>query len=391
LCLYITNIYTSNKNKHVPNIKIKKKNKNANIFSNMSQTNKNIKKELYSNPLYRISMSSIELFHSNFWAWMFETYQESINYFFKDIAKFDIDKPIIIKREFHKFDIYLEQGDTYYVIENKIKSMPDKGQLASYTNKKIGKKRFAKGIIASILPDTVKIDNWINLDYQQIAQRMHRFIDNNNAIKLPERKLDLLLIESYCKMIEQLTTLLKIEFENEDVYSINTNLKEIGFEVVYKKYIGSLLKKKILDYSAFKPYLSYIPDKRIEHRINRTFLTITIKFKSKLENIDLAIEIEDYEYRWCVIENISHQSNKKNLSKNEKIKLANALHKTSCEKFNQWINKSKILRFVTTEYTFIYQKQQHISAKTMFTTLIDRIIGDIQFAIDLGYLDKISG
>lgn len=50
----------------------------------MSDTIKNLLENLESNPIFRMSLTSKELFHSNFWAWMIEAYPETLKVFYPD-------------------------------------------------------------------------------------------------------------------------------------------------------------------------------------------------------------------------------------------------------------------------------------------------------------------
>lgn len=93
------------------------------------------------NPMFRLSMSSLELFHSNFLEWLFDLDHEA---FLKCFGlKVNNSSTYTIKREYHLgttpvngkdkqwvTDIAVfENGNLILIIENKIKSTPSKGQL----------------------------------------------------------------------------------------------------------------------------------------------------------------------------------------------------------------------------------------------------------------------
>ena len=96
---------------------------------------------LRKNPMFRLSMSSLELFHSNFLEWLFDLDHEA---FLKCFGlKVNNSSTYTIKREYHLgttpvngkdkqwvTDIAVfENGNLILIIENKIKSTPSKGQL----------------------------------------------------------------------------------------------------------------------------------------------------------------------------------------------------------------------------------------------------------------------
>ena len=100
--------------------------------------------ELQQNPMYRLSMSSLELFHSNFLEWLFDLDHKA----FLTCFGFDVDSSTYtIEREYHlgKRDrkqwvtdiAVFKNGKMILIIENKIKSTPSKGQL-KYQNELAG-------------------------------------------------------------------------------------------------------------------------------------------------------------------------------------------------------------------------------------------------------------
>lgn len=93
--------------------------------------------ELQQNPMYRLSMSSLELFHSNFLEWLFDIDHEAFLKCFD--LPVDNSSTYTIEREYHLgkkekkqwvTDIAVfKNGNLILIIENKIKSTPSKGQL----------------------------------------------------------------------------------------------------------------------------------------------------------------------------------------------------------------------------------------------------------------------
>ncbi|MGM3307971.1 PD-(D/E)XK nuclease family protein [Anabaena sp. WFMT] len=92
--------------------------------------------ELKVLPLFNLSLSSKELFHSNFLAWICEIYPKILGVVFADYLEHDVSSCEIsnVYREYKKIDLTLKysHGETL-IIENKVKSLPDLEQLKKYS------------------------------------------------------------------------------------------------------------------------------------------------------------------------------------------------------------------------------------------------------------------
>ncbi|MFI3290964.1 MAG: PD-(D/E)XK nuclease family protein [Opitutales bacterium] len=104
----------------------------------------NLIKTLNENPIYHMSLSSSELFHSNFIEWLFNhvftplAKEQFMKFFFakgnEEFHKFDFDN-LHLKREKLNTDIsFLAEDERRFIIENKFKSYPTKSQLDKYKN-----------------------------------------------------------------------------------------------------------------------------------------------------------------------------------------------------------------------------------------------------------------
>jgi hypothetical protein len=97
-----------------------------------------IVESLGQSPLFQLSLASKELFHSNFLAWLCQTYPACAGRMF---AAFLSHTPptcegLKVHREWHNTDVWLEYPDDgLLVIENKVKSLPIKQQLQELTRK----------------------------------------------------------------------------------------------------------------------------------------------------------------------------------------------------------------------------------------------------------------
>ena len=105
------------------------------------ETIKRIKEKLKDSPMYNLSLSSKELFHSNFLAWLGNN-KETRQFFvavIKELAEeieLDCNGEWEVAREDKNFDLCIKKDNDYIlVIENKVKSIPRKSQLDEYVKK----------------------------------------------------------------------------------------------------------------------------------------------------------------------------------------------------------------------------------------------------------------
>ena len=122
---------------------------------------------------YQLSLSNLELYHSNLFAVVLAK-SEFINYkFFSDVI--DINKKytdLKVYREKNSIDLTIEvideDGKTHVIfIENKVKSLPDENQLIRYSEKDSN----AKGILLSLVEPGFDLPNsWFRRSYGDLIE-----------------------------------------------------------------------------------------------------------------------------------------------------------------------------------------------------------------------------
>lgn len=161
--------------------------------------------ELQQNPMYRLSMSSLELFHSNFLEWLFDIDHEA---FLKCFGpRFTNPAACTIEREYHLgteedkqwvTDIAVfENGKMILIIENKIKSTPSKGQL-KYQSKLAGED--CKKVLLSLFKYSGALHDFDSVLYETLFGE----ICKNYA--LPSQFVP--YIQDYCDMLDKLQSIL---------------------------------------------------------------------------------------------------------------------------------------------------------------------------------------
>jgi len=140
---------------------------------------KQITESLRNSAMFHLSLSSKELFHSNFLYWLGQSSETSklFEYVIGCLSGNKIfaiaDKTI--KRETHNFDLSVWSGSVIeVVIENKVKSLPHAGQLAEYRSKieKLNGNNDCTLILLSLFPTKMETEGWIQKSYKDLADAL---------------------------------------------------------------------------------------------------------------------------------------------------------------------------------------------------------------------------
>ena len=129
---------------------------------------------------YQLSLSNLELYHSNLFAVVLEKSEFIDHKFFSNVI--DINKKytdLKVYREKNSIDLTIEVIDedrkTHVIfIENKVKSLPDENQLIRYSEKNSN----AKGILLSLVEPGFNLPNtWFRRSYGELIEYYRDSID----------------------------------------------------------------------------------------------------------------------------------------------------------------------------------------------------------------------
>lgn len=171
--------------------------------------------QLKQSPLFNLSLSSKELFHSNFLAWFFEQNRPVASDFFSRKTKFPLGELKYVKRENRNMDLVLyfennsTQQSTSIAIENKIKSIPQKPQLEGY------KKNVNHLYVLSIY-EPQNFEDYDFIHYKEIAKLVQRKCKPGEADYLSE------LYKDYSGFISSLLRLTK-EWQSMEKFDFHSN------------------------------------------------------------------------------------------------------------------------------------------------------------------------
>lgn len=229
---------------------------------------KNIE-ELGNNAVFSLSLTSRELFHSNFWAWLLRKYPQIFTSAF--YQNYDAQSNVEVLREKYNFDLLLKIDDEYIIIENKCKSVPNKAQLEKYYKKiKTNKKKmvlvsYFKPLFLSTLSDFEEY-----LSYEELYSRLKKVVYNVNSEVI--EKDDWVLINSYIDFLAllnefQANIAINPDDKIKDLWSIirDTDIQNELYKINFQKFLERTYIIKLTDkvLENFK-YKEFIDDIRID-------------------------------------------------------------------------------------------------------------------------------
>lgn len=153
----------------------------------MNSGNKNegldtIEETLKKNPLYHLSLSSIELFHSNFWAWLYEVSPGlAVKMFLGERGPDPLTGAGPARtREKHHIDLLLPVYGVYVAVENKIKDSPRPEQLRKYSETL---ERYYPGkpihkVLVTLFDGYPKgvMQGWESVTYSDVSERLKKYV-----------------------------------------------------------------------------------------------------------------------------------------------------------------------------------------------------------------------
>ena len=339
---------------------------------------KNLIENLEKSPMFNLSLSSKELFHSNFLYWLWKI---DGNQFLKmlgklcgeedDLQKINI-KEIDVLREYKNFDLCVVKkegdkvNDILLVLENKVKSIPDKSQLDKYS-KELGD---CKKILLTLMGDFVnkaKIEKeWKIVCYNDLAEILKDFSAN-----LGENKV---FIDEYIKFIDNLHELSlswyqlndNFLFDEEEDYK---NAFKLRIHDLYGKLRFSKIAVEIEKKLDNEKLLS--DDIRVLAEYSRQSPILTVKIDNIIDNTQLIIQVQGNQYRHAIVrENVKDYD-----------KFCAEIEKNKIIQKKWWIGystKSKeICKFKSETGWFIY-KYKKIESKATVESVIKWIIDDLK-------------
>ena len=276
-------------------------------YTNVSNEIENLKKS----PLFNLSLTNKELFHSNFIAWFGSLYPELFIELMSTLlgddkwAKGLDPKNIDIRREFKNFDISVfddsKSAKPRLIVENKVKSVPTHEQLLEYQEKVANDKNVALLLLTmnEQLHTATSKENktsWKLANYTDLSKC---FEDLSKKIADPYHRL---LVQDYCGYVSRLEMLINI-FTSGESFLYNSSEYAIQKELGVHDVCG---KRKIqYTYSQLVNSIELKNHKALENVHIAWAYTdaplIELRFKTK-SNVDeyILIQVQGRQYRHAV-------------------------------------------------------------------------------------------
>ena len=188
--------------------------------------------DLSNNAMFAMSLTSKEMFHSNLWAWMLRKYPQVFTPVF--YPEYNGQDKIEVLREYKNTDLFLKIGGKSIIIENKLKSLPDK-KFLSTVNKTI--------LVSYFSPlFTSGYDSLLSYDY--LFEKMKEYFEATKSTIIENT--DSTLIQCYLEFLNLLNQLLhSVDFDSNNKIGelwavikdkeIQEKLKAINFAKTFEK------------------------------------------------------------------------------------------------------------------------------------------------------------
>lgn len=213
-------------------------------------------KELYQNPMFRISLGSKELFHSNFLAFLWDCDKQAflnvINYLLPKGKKINVNEllkkdKLTIYREKENLDLCICHTENNkecidIVIENKVKSIPYIEQLNEY-RQTAAKPQYKNSTavtyilltLAEVFPNKEAIErDWNIITYDQLVEAIKQYYRKNNI----EPRLQQ-YVADYTDFIDKLSALQIVDKFNDEPFH-----NPAIIEAYHKKKLSDLYLKQ---------------------------------------------------------------------------------------------------------------------------------------------------
>ena len=236
---------------------------------------------------YQLSLSNLELYHSNLFAVVLEKSQFINHKFFSDVI--DINKKytdLKVYREKKSIDLTIEVTDedsqTYVIfIENKVKSLPDESQLIGYSEKDPN----AKGILLSLVKPGFKLsDSWFRRSYVELIEYY------NDLLNKVDETFRLFLLDyiEYMKNVEK--------FIEKISYGESYFLEESNNEVLDGMRLRSVIEK--IHYANLQNMISDLGYKTYSGRIRGGHhFGIDLPIEGTTSSFDIQIQGNQYRHK----------------------------------------------------------------------------------------------
>ncbi len=273
--------------------------------------------------MFQLSLSSKELFHSNFLKWISHVNPELFKSLIKRVSKNKIDverwgKDYTVEREKNNYDLcVMHNGEIVLVIENKVKSIPSETQLEEYMKET----RNAQHMLLSLVGDfphkeVIENSGWVVTDYGCLGEAIKSLL---SEFACGDNDYNKLIMEDYAQIASCLHDLQKpwninaaspyYDYDEDcaalRIADIREKNKFSQMAVMLKDRLDQILSNHgiAVEFGASKEKLFNLQNPLqhvlIERGMTRSQGLLSAKILIK-ENVSLLIQVQDKQYRHCI-------------------------------------------------------------------------------------------
>jgi len=354
-------------------------------------------KEIQNQPIFYLSLTSKELFHSNFLQWLCST----------DIGKtklrqlLEIDDLYSFGREISgekiqvegknktpKADLigYDELGNSILVIENKVKDIPNQSQLENLKSSFVN--QINKYVILSFIEPYFEIKEPFKfISYSDLRKELEK-----ELVFDKEEGYEIELLKDYVKLIERIQKIVD-SYNITGDYNFTIQSRPIFFEQLNKinfwenyqraagGYFREIVSARIRNIDKFQSILS---NSSINHQ------KATINFYFEIQDFEIGIQLENNQFRRFIYGKINKECVKELIAKeiwfNNKFRLDRKINKEEDYRpYGSYNMKEKGTFYYQYKKDGFYKKCDH-----ELDTVLRMIVEDLELLIDENFIAKIK-
>lgn len=298
--------------------------------------------------IYKMSLGSKELYHSNIWTWLIEQDSEFVQAFFPlstipQGASFDKVTREEGNRDISIWYVLPDNSRKCFVVENKLKSIPYAMQLEKYADG-LGES-FAEGVLTGLTRPNIVNENgvkttekgkmWRFVPYSKISEEIRRIAKKSTVTSIVENRDSILEYVRNNDCVERIVKSAIVDNRLEQTW--DSALNELGLSDLVNKITGSMLVHYVTD--RFKQDGIDIPFFFTAEGFHHKKTTLDFRLSNwddycdkKYTYLKIGVQIEAYQYRrmvdrvggYCGAEAIFQEFSKKgffdyNYDKKEKL------------------------------------------------------------------------
>lgn len=289
--------------------------------------------QLKKNPVFQLSLSAKELFHSNFLYWIASSYPKLFNGVMK---KLDVNIKLsedsaenIVEREYNHFDFCICKEDEKkkkkisFVLENKFKSIPYKAQLEKYNGqiKKINGKVDIPRVLLTLATEfegydaknTDNVNGWKVITYSKYIEAIRDVINEYNLDTFDKE-----LINKYCNFVETIVAFMNKKLRDNlswnKMLEVSKELEPLRLHDVWQKLYASKLFTQlkytpipVKDFSVLMKNASSLDQnqkpipgkiyKELSYGTSGVYISVAIPVKVNDNWFCVIIQVQGHDYR----------------------------------------------------------------------------------------------